>query len=55
MRSNEIKAASLKLKAGGPTQAPGPAFNFALISIRDYVDASGTNLRDITFVDLNSL
>jgi hypothetical protein len=32
---DEIRAASLKLKPGGPIQAPGPVFNFALISIRD--------------------
>jgi hypothetical protein len=32
---NEIRAAPLKLKPGGPIQAPGPVFNFALISIRD--------------------
>jgi hypothetical protein len=31
----EISAASLKLKPGGPTQASGPVFNFAVISIRD--------------------
>ena len=32
---DEISAASLKLKPGGPTQASGPVFNFAVISIRD--------------------
>jgi len=32
---HEISAASLKLKPGGPTQASGPVFNFAVISIRD--------------------